>query len=165
MPLTQSTCEVGAAAAKPGRHRKFMHNEAGERMHQPPRMRDSDDFTERDAIVLWLWVKNLAAICDHHKLVKACREKRKPQWTRGLDGEPVRVGWNPAKRDRPRCGARTRAGGSCKAPAVAGGKRCRVHGGCSCGPKTPEGKARSFAAGKAGFERWNASRQAAKADA
>jgi len=28
-----------------------------------------------------------------------------------------------------RCGARTRSGGSCKAPAVSGRSRCRMHGG------------------------------------
>lgn len=34
------------------------------------------------------------------------------------------------------CGAKTRAGGTCKAPAMANG-RCRVHGGASTGPKKP----------------------------
>lgn len=29
----------------------------------------------------------------------------------------------------PRCGAKTRKGTPCKAPAVAGKKRCRMHGG------------------------------------
>jgi uncharacterized protein YjcR len=29
----------------------------------------------------------------------------------------------------PRCGARTRVGGSCQSPAVRGKKRCRMHGG------------------------------------
>ena len=29
----------------------------------------------------------------------------------------------------PRCGARTRAGGACRAPAVGGRARCRMHGG------------------------------------
>jgi hypothetical protein len=29
----------------------------------------------------------------------------------------------------PRCGARTRRGGACRAPAVHGRKRCRMHGG------------------------------------
>jgi hypothetical protein len=29
----------------------------------------------------------------------------------------------------PRCGAKTRAGGSCRAPAVRGKRRCRMHGG------------------------------------
>ena len=28
-----------------------------------------------------------------------------------------------------RCGAKTRKGGSCKAPTVTGKKRCRMHGG------------------------------------
>jgi hypothetical protein len=29
----------------------------------------------------------------------------------------------------PRCGAKTRSGGSCRSPAVCGKKRCRMHGG------------------------------------
>ncbi len=37
------------------------------------------------------------------------------------------------------CGAKTRAGGSCKAPAMKNG-RCRVHGGSSKGPKKPNTK-------------------------
>lgn len=32
-----------------------------------------------------------------------------------------------------RCGARTRAGTACCAPAVVGGKRCRMHGGKGSG--------------------------------
>lgn len=42
----------------------------------------------------------------------------------------------------PRCGAKTRKGTPCKAPAMANG-RCRMHGGKSTGPKTPEGLERS----------------------
>jgi len=41
----------------------------------------------------------------------------------------------------PRCGACTRAGGCCRQPAMANG-RCRLHGGLSTGPRTPEGLAR-----------------------
>ncbi|MES5483064.1 HGGxSTG domain-containing protein [Bradyrhizobium sp. INPA03-11B] len=29
----------------------------------------------------------------------------------------------------PRCGAKTRTGGACRAPAVRGKRRCRMHGG------------------------------------
>ena len=36
------------------------------------------------------------------------------------------------------CGAKTRAGGQCKAPAMKNG-RCRVHGGSSTGPKDSAG--------------------------
>lgn len=32
-------------------------------------------------------------------------------------------------RNSPRCGAKTRKGTPCRAPAVAGKKRCRMHGG------------------------------------
>lgn len=42
----------------------------------------------------------------------------------------------------PRCGAKTRQGTPCKAPAMANG-RCRMHGGKSTGPQTPEGLKRS----------------------
>jgi hypothetical protein len=42
----------------------------------------------------------------------------------------------------PRCGARTRAGPACRQPSMANG-RCRLHGGLSRGPVTPEGRERS----------------------
>ena len=38
----------------------------------------------------------------------------------------------------PRCGARTRRGVPCRGPAMANG-RCRMHGGKSTGPRTPQG--------------------------
>jgi len=58
-----------------------------------------------------------------------------------------RHGW--LKNDNPpgdfskaaRCGAKTRRGTSCQCPAMLNG-RCRLHGGLSTGPKTPEGIAR-----------------------
>ena len=40
------------------------------------------------------------------------------------------------------CGAKTRSGMPCKSFVVAGGKRCRLHGGYSTGPVTLEGKLR-----------------------
>ncbi len=47
----------------------------------------------------------------------------------------------------PRCGAKTRAGGCCRQPAMASprgcGGRCRLHGGKSTGPRTAAGLARS----------------------
>lgn len=42
----------------------------------------------------------------------------------------------------PRCGAKTRRGTPCNAPAMSNG-RCRLHGGKSTGPRTPEGLERS----------------------
>lgn len=66
----------------------------------------------------------------------------------------------PLKRERPRCGARTRAGRDCVAPAVwdAGAAaprngRCRNHGGLSTGPKTPEGLQRAAEALRKARER------------
>lgn len=43
----------------------------------------------------------------------------------------------------PRCGALTRQKTPCRAPAVRGRRRCRMHGGKSTGPRTIEGLARS----------------------
>ena len=70
-------------------------------------------------------------------------------------------GWSAMQRDnprtprhlRPRCGAKTRRGKPCQAPVVWDKEkdqprngRCRIHGGLSTGPKTPEGRKRSLAA-------------------
>jgi hypothetical protein len=59
----------------------------------------------------------------------------------------IRLWWSSLKRERPRCGARCRDGSSCKAPPVWDkcldrpvNGRCRMHGGLSTGPKTPEGR-------------------------
>ncbi len=61
----------------------------------------------------------------------------------------------PRRAERPRCGARCRDGHACAAPvaarrdehgAVIVAARCRMHGGESTGPRTPEGRARSLAA-------------------
>lgn len=43
----------------------------------------------------------------------------------------------------PRCGARTRKGVPGGSPALLGKSRCRMHGGCSTGPRTAEGLSRS----------------------
>lgn len=46
--------------------------------------------------------------------------------------------------NRARCGARARSRGGlpCRAPVVAGRTRCKLHGGKSTGPRTPEGQRR-----------------------
>jgi hypothetical protein len=49
---------------------------------------------------------------------------------------------NPNLALAPRCGARTRAGCPCRSPAIRGKLRCRMHGGRSPGPRTPQGHAR-----------------------
>jgi hypothetical protein len=50
-----------------------------------------------------------------------------------LGGEPLQL------RSAPRCGAKTRLGRRCEAPAVPGRARCRMHGGAkgSGGPRGP----------------------------
>ena len=44
------------------------------------------------------------------------------------------------KTERAKCGATTRRGTPCAAPVVWGKGRCRLHGGCSTGPKTEAGR-------------------------
>ncbi|QLZ68465.1 hypothetical protein FOLKNPGA_01244 [Legionella sp. PC1000] len=46
----------------------------------------------------------------------------------------------------PRCGAKTRQGTSCKAPAVSNKKRCRMHGGAS-GSGAPQGNKNALSHG------------------
>jgi hypothetical protein len=53
---------------------------------------------------------------------------------------------NPNLALAPRCGARTRAGCPCRSPAIHGKLRCRMHGGRSPGPRTPEGREKVRAA-------------------
>ena len=69
---------------------------------------------------------------------------------------------------RRRCGARLKQnievhpetgrirskGGRCRAWAMKGKTRCRMHGGMSTGPKTDEGMARTVAAAVEGRRRW-----------
>lgn len=71
----------------------------------------------------------------------------------------LRIFWATPKPERPRCGARCRDGHACRAPAVWDHRRdrprngrCRMHGGLSTGPKTPEGRQRIVAAN---YRRWH----------
>lgn len=43
------------------------------------------------------------------------------------------------------CGAKCRTGKPCQGNSLPGKRRCKWHGGCSTGPKTAEGKAKSLA--------------------
>lgn len=74
-----------------------------------------------------------------------------------------------ARRVRPQCGAKTRKGTPCVAkvywPVVwlEPAKRCRLHGGLSTGPTTPEGKARQIAAVKETMARvWKERREGSR---
>ncbi|WP_333869816.1 helix-turn-helix transcriptional regulator [Cypionkella sp.] len=56
-----------------------------------------------------------------------------------------------------KCGARTRKGTPCRCKPIPGKKRCKLHGGLSTGPKTPEGRERIA---EAQLRRWAAWRAA-----
>ncbi len=82
--------------------------------------------------------------------MKSYQERGRERAMAQIDNEPYakRRGWlkngnppgDPSK--APRCGAKTRRGTPCQAPAMPNG-RCRMHGGASTGPRTPEGLDRS----------------------
>lgn len=57
------------------------------------------------------------------------------------DAMAVRHVWRRPRAAMPRCGARTRAGTPCKARAMDGRARCRMHGGLSTGPRSEAGRA------------------------
>ncbi len=63
--------------------------------------------------------------------------------------------------ESPRCGAKTRRGVPCRAPAVHGKKRCRMHGG-AFGSGAPKGNQNAFKHGlytkeeRARFREWRA---------
>jgi hypothetical protein len=75
-------------------------------------------------------------------LEAAAQRQRARARRRGPNG-----GERPALAARPHCGARCRSGSPCEAPRVwvkgadAPRSRCRMHGGLSTGPRTPEGRA------------------------
>jgi uncharacterized protein YjcR len=64
--------------------------------------------------------------------------------------------WRPML-DSPRCGAKTRKGESCRAPAVTGKKRCRMHGGAK-GSGAPQGNSNAVTHG--GFTKDSIERRA-----
>src|SRR5215467_1616964 len=84
---------------------------------------------------------------NHAALVKGtAEERRRGGWSKMSD-EPVVREREPIERVRanaaPRCGARSkRTGEPCRGAAMPNG-RCKVHGGKSTGPRTPEGLERS----------------------
>jgi hypothetical protein len=70
----------------------------------------------------------------------------------------------PHGKDKQRCGARVRhRHGFCRNWPVPGKERCRLHGGCSTGAITEDGKARSLAAMHDGWRRWLEETRAKKA--
>ncbi len=54
------------------------------------------------------------------------------RWIKGLE----------AANNAPRCGVKTRSGGTCRCAGSKRNGRCRLHGSKATGPKTDEGKAK-----------------------
>ena len=71
-------------------------------------------------------------------------EKRKAKAVKCATQSERPLGPKLTGRSRKLCGARTRSrgGAPCQCKVVPGRTRCRLHGGLSTGPRTPEGKAR-----------------------
>lgn len=90
------------------------------------------------------WKGGVIATDSQYQRLKAWAEREgRPYWAKGTyrDCWFIFVG-EPRKCRQPLCGARTRAGTPCKAKTVPGKGKCRLHGGCSTGPTTAEGRAK-----------------------
>jgi hypothetical protein len=72
----------------------------------------------------------------------------------------VEISRHLRRKDRPRCRAKTRAGGRCQVRVEPGKRRCRFHGGLSTGPKTEAGRTRIAEAQR---RRWQAYREKVQA--
>ena len=76
---------------------------------------------------------------------RACARVMGSYWdamTTSVAANSDRSWWCRRRKDRPLCGAKTRAGGTCLVRVELGKARCRLHGGLSTGPKTESGRAR-----------------------
>jgi hypothetical protein len=106
--------------------------------------------------------------CSERHFETSTRAHARASWEYYLDprGETVRVkkmshatgkagDRGPRRKHRPRCHARTRAGGGCLVRVEPGKARCRFHGGLSTGPRTEEGRVRIAEAQR---RRWRAYR-------
>jgi hypothetical protein len=90
---------------------------------------------------------------------RACARVMGSYWdamTTSVAANSDRSRWCRRRKDRPLCGARTRAGGTCIVRVEFGKARCRFHGGLSTGPKTEAGRARIAEAQR---RRWAAYRE------
>jgi hypothetical protein len=66
-------------------------------------------------------------------------------------------------RQKRHCGATTRRGTACQCKAIetkGGAWRCRLHGGLSTGPTTPEGRERIATAARQRWAAWRAAQSA-----
>jgi hypothetical protein len=74
-------------------------------------------------------------------LARAQEEGRSIDYYNANGKFKLKIGKQPKHRQW-RCGAKTRTGMSCQMRVVPEKRRCRLHGGLSTGPRTPEGRAK-----------------------
>jgi len=72
-----------------------------------------------------------------------CRKMTQEWKARDYEGPPPQYPSFPEECRGMTCGAKTRNGTACKRRDLYQNGRCRLHGGFSTGPRTPEGKAKS----------------------
>lgn len=107
-------------------------------------------------------IQHLAEQRQMHDAVAACqqriaqrrvdRQHKVADWHR-LHQERMHEAVLRDVRNHSRCGAKTRTGAPCKRRPELGKARCRNHGGCSTGPRTPGGRARALDALARGRQR------------
>jgi hypothetical protein len=105
----------------------------------------ADQEAERDRLRA-LWRRYWRGSAARYEAWEAACEARRQAWRANLIGRPPT---DPPAPDDPfpevlrgmTCGARTRAGTPCKRSDLYRSGRCKLHGGLSTGPTSPEGKA------------------------
>jgi hypothetical protein len=105
------------------------------------------------------WIENYIAerLREHDERVRQRELKQSASASRRakIVEERQRRTEERARLRESRCGAKTRAGGSCQCKGLGRGGRCKFHGGLSSGPKTEAGRRRIAEAQR---KRWAARR-------
>jgi hypothetical protein len=115
---------------------------------QPPPRVTKENWSDWNRFGWFACPGNRRRTCSDPACAIGARCKRMAELGLAGHGSPLR------RKDRPRCGARTRKGTPCLVRVEAGKRRCRFHGGLSTGPRTAEGKARIAAAQRRRWTTW-----------
>lgn len=113
----------------------------------PPDRRISESAWESGCRHEWISCPEKETCCDDAECQMGLRCWYSVQKGQFGNGDPI------PKKDRVRCEATTRNGEPCAMPVVPGKMRCKLHGGLSTGPRTPEGRARIAAAQRARWQK------------
>jgi hypothetical protein len=139
--LAVENTALGAAMVLSARHGKIVAaHDVRCRIQASPALQHIQQLAEH--------VRMQDAVANYRRrIAERARERQRllADWSR-LHNERVQLCELKRARNAVRCGAKTRTGTPCKRRPELGRTRCRCHGGCSTGARTPEGRVRALAA-------------------